>query len=131
LLSCVTNPTPLFDGALLPEATHVTAVGAYTPTGTVLVDCSLAGDGFGAQYFWSGGADTINFNPNPGCGTQGYGYGTEIDETINPSSYFGWGATCYAATCATSSSAGAVLGVQGIRLTAEETNAPALPPSGR
>jgi ornithine cyclodeaminase/alanine dehydrogenase-like protein (mu-crystallin family) len=29
--TCTTSPTPLFDGALLADGTHVNAVGAYTP----------------------------------------------------------------------------------------------------
>ena len=101
---------------------EISIVSAYTPPGTVLVDCSLQSDGFGAQYFWSGGSQSIGYTG--GCGNQGYGYGTEINGNLGPSSYFGWGVTCYASTCSTSSSAGAVLGVQGIRLTAEENSAP-------
>jgi alanine dehydrogenase len=39
--ACTTNPTPLFDGALLPEGAHVNAVGAYTPTTRELDDATV------------------------------------------------------------------------------------------
>ncbi len=39
--ACTTSPTPLFDGALLPEGAHVNAVGAYTPTTRELDDVTV------------------------------------------------------------------------------------------
>lgn len=110
---------------------EITIVGAYTPAYAVLTDCSLQSDGFSAQYFWDGGAQSISYLSGFGCGNQGYGYGTGVNQSFSPSSYFGWGVTCsYRSTCWTSSSAGAVLGVQGIRLTAEDNSGPGLIPDG-
>ena len=109
----------------------VTIVGAYTPVNTVLVDCDLNADGFTAEYWWEGGAQPINYinDCNP---STGYGYGDGVDLVISPgSSFFGWGAGCYLkASCSTSSAVGAVLGVQGIRLTAEEDTGPSVVPNG-
>ena len=99
----------------------IAIVGAYTPLNTVLVDCDLNSDGFTAEYWWEGGAELINYinDCNP---STGYGYGDGVNLVISPgSSFFGWGAGCYLkSSCSTSSAVGAVLGVQGIRLTAEE-----------
>ena len=109
----------------------VTIVGAYTPLNTVLVDCDLNSDGFTAEYWWEGGAQSINYinDCNP---STGYGYADGVNLTISPgSSFFGWGAGCYLkASCSTSSAVGAVLGVQGIRLTAEEDTGPSIVPNG-
>jgi hypothetical protein len=107
----------------------ITIVGAYTPASAVFVDCSLHSDGFTAQYFWGGGAKSIDYLSS--CNGQGYGYGTEINQSFGPTSYFGWGVTCsLQTTCSTSSSAGAVLGVHGVRLTAEENTGPSLSADG-
>lgn len=109
----------------------VAIVGAYTPLNTVLVDCDLNSDGFTAEYWWQGGAQSINYinDCNP---STGYGYGDGVNLVISPgSSFFGWGAGCYLrASCSTSSAVGAVLGVQGIRLTAEEDTGPYLAATG-
>lgn len=109
----------------------ISIVGAYTPPYAVLADCSLQSDGFSAQYFWDGGAQSIGYLSGFGCNSQGYGYGTGANDTFAPSGYFGWGVTCsYRSTCSTSSSAGAVLGVDGIRLTAEENSGPGIVADG-
>lgn len=109
----------------------ISIIGAYTPPYAVLADCSLQSDGFSAQYFWDGGAQSIGYLSGFGCNSQGYGYGTGANDSLAPSSYFGWGVTCsYKSTCSTSSSAGAVLGVGGIRLTAEENSGPGLVADG-
>ncbi len=39
--ACTTSPTPLFDGALLPEGAHVNAVGAYTPATREIDDATV------------------------------------------------------------------------------------------
>ena len=39
--ACTTSPTPVFDGSLLREGTHVNAVGAYTPTTRELDDVTV------------------------------------------------------------------------------------------
>lgn len=108
--------------------TDISIVGAYTPPYAVFVDCSLESDGFSAQYFWGGGAQSIDYLSGFGCNaSQGYGYGTGINQSFSPSTYFGWGVTCSTkTTCSTSSSDGAVLGVQGVRLTAQETGSPSV-----
>lgn len=104
-------------------------VGAYTPLNTVFVDCNLHTDGFTAEYLWSSGTQAIN-HVN-GCNSEGYGYGTGINASFAPSSYFGWGAGCWlASSCSTSSGVGAVLGVQGVRLTVEEDSGPSVVADG-
>ena len=103
----------------------ISIVGAYTPVNTVLVDCNLHSDGFTAEFLWSGGTQAIN-HVN-GCDSSGVGFGTGISSSFAPSSYFGWGAGCWLlSSCSTSSNIGAVLGVQGIRLTAEENSGPSV-----
>ncbi len=107
----------------------ISIVGAYTPVNTVFVDCNLTSDGFTAEYLWSSGTQGI-VHEN-GCNSSGYGYGTGIDTSFAPSSYFGWGAGCWlASSCWTSSSAGAVLGVQGVMLTAQENSGPSVSTDG-
>jgi hypothetical protein len=107
----------------------ISIVGAYTPLNTVFVDCNLHADGFTAEYLWSSGSQAID-HVN-GCNSYGYGYGTGINVSFNPSSYFGWGAGCWlASSCSTSSSIGAVLGVQGVRLTVEEDSGPSVVADG-
>ncbi len=104
----------------------ITIVGAYTPVNTVLVDCYLHSDGFTAEYFWAGGNQAIDYIN--GCNSYGYGYADGVNLGISPGSrYFGWEAGCWLkSSCSTSSSVGAVLGVQGIRLTAQENSGPSL-----
>ena len=103
----------------------VSIVGAYTPVNTVEVDCKLSSDGFTAEYHWAGSTQAINYIN--GCNGYGYGFADGISTSFAPSSWFGWAAGCYLkSSCTTSSSAGAVVGVQGIRLTAEENTGPAL-----
>lgn len=109
----------------------ISIVGAYTPAYAVFADCTLQSDGFTAQYFWSGGSKSIDYLSGFGCNSQGYGYGTGINQSFGPSSYFGWGVTCsLKSLCWTSSSAGAVLGVYGVRLTAEEDSGPTVVAEG-
>jgi hypothetical protein len=88
----------------------ISIVGAYTPVDTVYVDCYLHTDGFTAEYFWNGGTQAIN-HVN-GCNSDGYGFATGIDASFAPSSI------------------GAALGVQGIRLTAEENSGPSVVADG-
>lgn len=102
----------------------ISIIGAYASSSDVLLDCLLHTDGFTAEFFWGGGSQSID-RTGPCDTTQGYGYGTGIDASFGPSSYFGWGATCsLASTCATSSSDSAVLGIHGIRLTVQENTGP-------
>ncbi|HTX33115.1 MAG TPA: hypothetical protein VMD09_17175 [Solirubrobacteraceae bacterium] len=104
-------------------------MGAYTPLNTVLVDCQLHTDGFTAEFLWGSGTQAIN-HVN-GCDSSGVGFGTGINISFAPSSYFGWGAGCWLlSSCSTSSSIGAVLGVQGIQLTAEENSGPSIGADG-
>jgi len=108
----------------------VTIVGAYTPINTVFVDCDLHHDGFSAQYYWAGGSQAIDYIN--GCNGSGYGYGDGVNLSISPGSFFfAWGASCtLAPSCSTSSSVGAVLGVQGIILTAQEDTGPGIIATG-
>jgi len=104
-------------------------VGAYTPPNTVLVDCNLHSDGFTAEYFWAGGTQSIDYIND--CNGYGYGYGDGIDASFGPSTYFGWGAGCWlSSSCATSSSVNAVVGVLGVRLTAQENSGPSIVADG-
>ncbi|HLY49561.1 MAG TPA: carboxypeptidase-like regulatory domain-containing protein [Solirubrobacteraceae bacterium] len=110
-------------------STAISIVGAYTPVNTVFVDCYLHSDGFTAEYFWSSG--TQNIVHENGCDSNGVGFGTGINTAFAPSSYFGWGAGCWLlSSCSTSSNVGAVLGVQGIRLTAQENSPPGIVADG-
>ena len=103
----------------------VSIVGAYTPVNDVLVDCNLSSDGFTAEYFWNGGTQPINHIN--GCGSDGIGYADGINTSFAPSSYFGFGAGCWLkSSCSSPASGGAVLGVHGVRLTAQENTGPAL-----
>jgi hypothetical protein len=100
-------------------------VGAYTPTNDVLVDGNLSSDGFTAEYQWAGGTRAINCVTN--CGGGGLGYANGINTSFAPSSWFGWATGCYLkSSCQATSSGGQVLGVHGVRLTAEENNAPSV-----
>jgi len=110
----------------------ITIVGAYTPPYSVLVDCALQSDGFTADYFWSGGGKPLTYLTGFGCNnSEDVGYGTGIDETFPASTYFGWGATCTGLpTCVALTSGGALLIVQGIRLTVEENTGPSIVADG-
>ena len=101
----------------------ISIVGAYTPPNSVLVDCNLSGDGFAAAFFWPSGNRGVNFTNS--CGPSGYGYGNGIDQALPPSSSFGWGVICAASPSCTPST-NDILGVNGIRLTAEENSGPTL-----
>jgi hypothetical protein len=99
-------------------------IGATTSPNTPLVDCMLHTDGFEAHYAWSsGGSQSIN--PPYGCSPGSLAGGTGIDQTFAPSSWFGWGVTCTSSSC-NSQANRRILGVQGIRLTAQEDTGPAL-----
>jgi len=102
----------------------IAIVGATTPANTVFVDCMLHTDGFQAAYSWSSGGSK-GISSTYGCNAGTLAFGTGIDQTFAPSSWFGWGATCTNATC-WSQASGKILGVAGVRLTAEENTAPAL-----
>ena len=104
----------------------VTIVGAYTPINTVFVDCKLHADGFYGQYYWAGGAQSINYIN--GCNSSGYGYGDGVNLTISPGSFFfAFGASCSLTEfCATTNTSGAVVGVDGIQLTAQENTPPSI-----
>ena len=102
---------------------------AYTPGNTVLVDCALKSDGFGAEFFWGNdgtnyGTQSINYTS--GC-SGGVGYATGISQAIQPSRYFGWTVGCeFESSCHATSSGSRILAVNGIQLEAEETTGPAL-----
>jgi hypothetical protein len=103
----------------------IAIVGAYTPVNAVFVDCTLGADGFNAAYRWSSGSERIAYIN--GCGSAGLGYANGIDRGFAPSSSFGWSVTCARADGCTSSAIGRrILGVQGVRLTAEENTGPYL-----
>src|SRR5437588_282144 len=103
-------------------------VHVYTPVDTVLVDCTLASDGFAADYFWGDngqnyGMQSINYIN--GCGG-GIGYADGINRSITPSRYFGWQASCTQSSCFAQSSNGWILAVNGVQVEAEENTGPAL-----
>jgi len=102
----------------------IAIVGATTAANSPIVDCMLHTDGFQAVYTWSSGGSKA-IDPTYGCSPGSLTTGTGIDQTFAPSSWFGWGATCTNTTCGSQAS-GKVLGVAGIRLTAEENTGPAL-----
>ena len=101
----------------------IAVIGAYTPPNSVLADCSLSSDGFAAAFFWHNGSRTINFTS--GCNSRGFGWGSGISQGFPPSSDFGWGVVCAASPSCTPST-NDILGVDGIRLTAEENTGPTL-----
>jgi hypothetical protein len=102
----------------------VSIVGAYTPVNEVTVDCNLSSDGFTAEYHWAGGTQAINYVN--GCGSNGIGFADGINNNFAPSSWFGWSAGCYLKSACSSSAGSAVLGVGGVRLTAEENSGPSV-----
>ncbi len=102
----------------------IAIVGATTPANTVIVDCMLHTDGFQAAYSWSSGGSR-SISSTIGCSAGSLAQGTGIDQAFPASNWFGWGATCTNSTC-WSQASGRILGVQGIRLTAEENTGPAL-----
>lgn len=103
----------------------IAIVGATTPPNAVFVDCTLHYDGFRAFFAWSGGGTSIS--STSGCSPGSLALATGIDQSIPPSASFGWGVTCTDTSGCTSQVAnGKILGVQGIRLTAEENTGPAL-----
>src|SRR5438067_1961908 len=78
-----------------------------------------------ADYYWAGGKQSINCVTS--CGGGGLGYADGINTTFAPSSWFGWAAGCYLkSSCQATSSSGEVLGVHGLRLTAEENTGPSV-----
>ena len=100
----------------------VAIVGAYTPVNDVIVDGDFSSDGFTGEYQWASGTQAINCVTS--CGSGGLGYADGINTSFAPSSWFGWAAGCYLQSSCTSSAGAAVLGVHGIRLTAEENTGP-------
>ena len=107
----------------------IAIVGAYTPNGDVVVDSSLTHDGFSAEYQWAGGTQPITCVG--GCGGSGLGFADGINRSFAPASWFGWRAWCSANQgCKASSSGGRVLGVHGVRLTAQRNLGPAVIANG-
>jgi hypothetical protein len=106
----------------------VSIVGAYTPVNDVFVDCDLSSEGWTAEYHWaSGGTQSINYVNGCGSVAPGVGYADGINTSFAPSSWFGWAAGCYLhSSCTATSTGGPVLGVYGVRLTAEENTGPSL-----
>jgi hypothetical protein len=103
----------------------ISIVGAYTPVNDVVVDGNLSQDGFTAEYQWAGGTQAITCVT--GCGSGGLGYADGISNSFAPSGWFGWSAGCYLkSSCQANESGNEVLGVQGIRLTAEEDTGPSV-----
>jgi len=110
----------------------IVIVNAYTPVNTILVDCRLSSDGFTAQYFWAGGTQSINYINgcnSTGTGGAGLGYADGIDHPM-ASRYFGWTVGCWLASSCSALGAGdsdgALVGVYGVQLEAEENSGPAL-----
>jgi hypothetical protein len=123
-----TNPVANGYGAewLAIPPSGISVVGAYTPVNAVIVDGNFSSDGWSGSYTWTGGSQTINCVT--GCGSGGLGYADGINTSFAPSPYFGWGVSCTgSSSCSSlSSSGGDVLGVQGVRLTAEENTGPSV-----
>jgi len=94
-------------------------VHAVTLVNEVLID-SLSGDGFGAEFFWNGGSQTIA-RQNSCCG--GMDYGSGINRFIGPSRYFGWQVSCQQSSCGVPAN---ILDVRGIDLVAVDTTPPGL-----
>jgi hypothetical protein len=104
----------------------IAIVGATTPANTPLVDCMLHTDGFQAAYAWSGGGSK-GIASTYGCSAGSLASGSGIDQSIARSSWFGWRVTCTNSSgCKSQVPGGKILGVQGIRLTAEENTGPTL-----
>ena len=104
-------------------------VGAYTPVNDVVVDGNLRGDGFTAEYQWAGGTQPITCVG--GCGGKGLGFADGINNSFASSSWFGWTAGCSLKSfCSASSSNYRVLGVHGIRLTAQRNLGPSVIANG-
>lgn len=104
----------------------------FTPVNTVFVDCSLASDGFTAQYFWGDngqnyGTQAINYIND--C-SSGIGYADGLNAYVTPSRYFGWAIGCWLKSSCTASTGGALLAVQGVQLEAEENTGPSLAADG-
>lgn len=104
-------------------------VGAYTPNGDVVVDGNLHGDGFTAQYQWASGSQPINCVG--GCTVGGLGFADGVNNSFASSSWFGWVAACtLKSSCSAKSSHFEVLGVHGVRLTAQRNLGPAVIANG-
>ena len=103
----------------------IAIVGATTSANAPLVDCMLHTDGFQAVYAWSSGGSRP-IDSTYGCNAGSLAFGSGIDQTFAPSSWFGWGVTCTNASGCTSEAPGKILGVAGIRLTADENTGPTL-----
>jgi hypothetical protein len=94
-------------------------VHAVTPVNEVLID-STSGDGFGADFFWSGGSQTIT-RQNNCCG--GMDYGSGINRFLGPSRYFGWQVSCLQSSCGQPLQ---ILDVRGVDLIAVDNTPPSL-----
>jgi len=103
----------------------VEIVHAYTPPGSVLVDGSLRGDGYTAEYSWAGGGKAIDRGAADDQ-SGGMDYGSTINQSIGPSSYFALVANCTIRQCQLTNNATAVLQVYGVQLVAVDNTPPSL-----
>ena len=98
-------------------------------TDTGVADCNLHHDGFAAGYFW--GDNGVNFGgPQVTIDCHGAvnqnGYAGSLNEHIQSSRYFGWSASCGAASCTPTGAGVIVFSVLAITLEAQETSGPGL-----
>ena len=98
-------------------------------TDTGVADCNLHHDGFAAGYFW--GDNGVNFGgPQVTIDCHGAvnqnGYAGSLNEHIQSSRYFGWSASCNAASCTPTGAGVIVFSVLAITLEAQETSGPGL-----
>jgi hypothetical protein len=102
----------------------------YTPPGSVSVDCTLAGDGYTARFFWeSGGEQTISPIGPAVKGNTCAGDG--ILRSIAPSRWVSWASGCYLHNpCYPAADDNVLLLVRGVDLTVEEDTGPAIHPTG-
>ena len=94
-----------------------------------MADCNLHHDGFAAGYFW--GDNGVNFGgPQVTIDCHGAvnqnGYAGSLNEHIQSSRYFGWSASCNAASCTPTGAGVIVFSVLAITLEAQETSGPGL-----
>jgi hypothetical protein len=105
-------------------------VGVFTPLNQVFVDCALKANGYTAEYLWGNGGTVYGSQPivpSPSGPSGSLCYGVGINRSLQPSRYFAWDAGCYLkSTCFSAADSGRLLGVRGIRLSAEEDSGPAI-----
>jgi hypothetical protein len=98
-----------------------------------LVDCNLHADGFNASYFW--GDNGVNYGLpqiTVDChGLTGDEDAAPLSQLIASSRYFGFQAACTKASdCTVSGFNHLVVGRESVNLLAQETNGPAMTPTG-